>query len=1126
MINKATHKCKYFIGILILWSSALWADSTIQAANHDPVLSMADVIPATAECEDQISFIVRYIDEDGDLPAVHQIYIGQTPHDMFPAAGSDPRVGISYLFQIFGHELGGGCYDYFFYFEDGQGGFVIDPPSGRHSGPCVESSPDVLVTPLTIDMTSQSVSETANIQAVEYNSLKSIDLKDPNSEIGPVSTEYIIVRLKNEKVASFFGQRLGIENQRHGQWASVSTVFENDEVIEKVTEIRPFKAGAEKALKFGRGNKSVSAQLLAGTALSKETSETISAMVKEKIRPNGPMGLFYMKIRDGADPREVSLKLMDHKDVIYAHPSPVYQIEGVPNDSLYERMWNLNRIGMASAWDISGNTHGSVSVCVIDTGVRISHDDFVGRTANEVDVYGANGDAYGDTDTDNDDLNGHGTAVAGIIGAIRDNGVHIAGIAPVTIIPVNASSGGTRINNYIDGVYWGVDHGARVINMSFGEYKSGATQAELDAANYAEEHDVIVCAAAGNDDGNADNHYPSAIPYYISVAAVDDDDVRVTEPKWWWGSNFGDTVDICAPGQGNVGSNSDSILTLDRDSDTDWTNSFNGTSAATPHVSGLCALIAQANPSLTGLEIRGILESTAEDQIGDPSEDTEGWDPYHGHGLVNAFAALTEALGPTTRVVAISNEGCGDPLTVTSIIKERGSFWLSFEPIPPFDVAPNGVQHLTVRADLSGLVPNNYSDRLIIHSNDGDESPYPGGVQVNLTVVQQPEFETTTNAVTVPEGGSAGFQVRLNAQPLSTVSATVSRVSGDGDITVSSGTSLTFTTSNWSTYQPVTLTAAEDADVVNGVATIRVSASGIPDEDVTATESDDDTLIFETTTNAVTVPEGGSAGFQVRLNAQPLSTVSATVSRVSGDGDITVSSGTSLTFTTSNWSTYQPVTLTAAEDADVVNGVATIRVSASGIPDEDVTATESDDDTLIFETTTNAVTVPEGGSAGFQVRLNAQPLSTVSATVSRVSGDGDITVSSGTSLTFTTSNWSTYQPVTLTAAEDADVVNGVATIRVSASGIPDEDVTATESDDDTLIFETTTNAVTVPEGGSAGFQVRLNAQPLSTVSATVSRVSGDGDITVFIGNEFNLYDFELEYVSAGNADSCRGCRRS
>ena len=230
------------------------------------------------------------------------------------------------------------------------------------------------------------------------------------------------------------------------------------------------------------------------------------------------------------------------------------------------------------------------------------------------------------------------------------------------------------------------------------------------------------------------------------------------------------------------------------------------------------------------------------------------------------------------------------------------------------------------------------------------------------------------------------------------------------------------------------------------MATIRVSASGIPDEDVTATESDDDTLIFETTTNAVTVPEGGSAGFQVRLNAQPLSTVSATVSRVSGDGDITVSSGTSLTFTTSNWSTYQPVTLTAAEDADVVNGVATIRVSASGIPDEDVTATESDDDTLIFETTTNAVTVPEGGSAGFQVRLNAQPLSTVSATVSRVSGDGDITVSSGTSLTFTTSNWSTYQPVTLTAAEDADVVNGVATIRVSASGIPDKDVTATESE--------------------------------------------------------------------------------
>ena len=103
-----------------------------------------------------------------------------------------------------------------------------------------------------------------------------------------------------------------------------------------------------------------------------------------------------------------------------------------------------------------------------------------------------------------------------------------------------------------------------------------------------------------------------------------------------------------------------------------------------------------------------------------------------------------------------------------------------------------------------------------------------------------PAILTSADAVTVPEGGTATFQVKLNTAPVSPTTVTVSRVSGDTDITVQSGGSLVFNAANWNIYQTVTLGAAEDADTVNGSAVIRCSAPGLADKDVTATEQDND----------------------------------------------------------------------------------------------------------------------------------------------------------------------------------------------------------------------------------------------------------------------------------------------
>ena len=106
-----------------------------------------------------------------------------------------------------------------------------------------------------------------------------------------------------------------------------------------------------------------------------------------------------------------------------------------------------------------------------------------------------------------------------------------------------------------------------------------------------------------------------------------------------------------------------------------------------------------------------------------------------------------------------------------------------------------------------------------------------------------PAIETDVSAVDVPEGSTGGFQVRLSAQPASDVTVSVARVSGDSDISVQSGASLVFTTANWNAYQSVVLAAAEDADTTNGSATIRCSAAGLADKDVTATEIDNDATL-------------------------------------------------------------------------------------------------------------------------------------------------------------------------------------------------------------------------------------------------------------------------------------------
>jgi cellulose 1,4-beta-cellobiosidase len=142
-----------------------------------------------------------------------------------------------------------------------------------------------------------------------------------------------------------------------------------------------------------------------------------------------------------------------------------------------------------------------------------------------------------------------------------------------------------------------------------------------------------------------------------------------------------------------------------------------------------------------------------------------------------------------------------------------------------------------------------------------------------------PSVVTSASSVSVNEGGTATFTAKLSAAPTANVTVATTRSSGDTDLTVSSGGSLTFTPSNWNTAQTVTLAAAQDSDTTNGTAAFSVGGTGVTAATVNATEVDDDTTQTQSlvvTPAAVTVPEGGSATYTVKPAIQPSANLTVT----------------------------------------------------------------------------------------------------------------------------------------------------------------------------------------------------------------------------------------------------------
>jgi hypothetical protein len=306
---------------------------------------------------------------------------------------------------------------------------------------------------------------------------------------------------------------------------------------------------------------------------------------------------------------DLSLRVMDDPFTPVYLPLLMRDLPPYPDDTYYGNQWALEKVGAPQAWAQSKGR--GILVAVLDTGADLDHPDLASKVRTDIDW------DFVDDDAVAEDSHGHGTHVSGIVAAATDNGLGVAGMGwEATLLPLRVvGPGGADSVTLADAIYYAVDHGAGVINMSVGSQTVCPTIVQ-DAATYAHAQNVVLVAAAGNDGANAQS-FPANCYYVLGVAATTSGDTRASF------SNYGAHVAVAAPGSdiystamgGGYGARS-------------------GTSMAAPLVAGLAALVRARYPDYTATEVVSAILDNAVD-LGAAS-----WDPYYGCGRIDAARAL------------------------------------------------------------------------------------------------------------------------------------------------------------------------------------------------------------------------------------------------------------------------------------------------------------------------------------------------------------------------------------------------------------------------------------------------------------------------------------------------------
>lgn len=322
-----------------------------------------------------------------------------------------------------------------------------------------------------------------------------------------------------------------------------------------------------------------------------------------------------LKLPTGTNGDAKIAQLLKNPAVRYAEYNAVREILVDPNDEYYSEQWGLPKIGANAAWDMTqGN---SLVIAIIDTGVSPTHPDLAGHVLPGYNALQNNSNSQDDQ--------GHGTAMAGIAAALTNNGTGVAGVCwNCQILPVkvlNSRGQGTSAD-IVEGMYWAADNGARIISMSLGGPRG--TQAEQDAVNYIYSKNIPLFASSGNsgDEGNP-RMYPAAFDHVIAVGAT------TTQDRVASFSSFGDYVDIAAPGVNIVTTGWDGGDTYEMGS---------GTSPACPFVAATAALALSVWPELSVDQIEKLITGSAVDIL------TPGKDVYSGFGRLDTYKTVQNAV--------------------------------------------------------------------------------------------------------------------------------------------------------------------------------------------------------------------------------------------------------------------------------------------------------------------------------------------------------------------------------------------------------------------------------------------------------------------------------------------------
>ena len=375
-------------------------------------------------------------------------------------------------------------------------------------------------------------------------------------------------------------------------------------ILVEPLEPRTLLSGDDLFVRFAAGE-SASAQ--------RSVLEALGASVVTKY-PDGPELISPGK---GISAASAIQKLDTNPGVVYAAPDSTIHIAStpaLPNDTNFGQLWGLNNannvdIDAPEAWQVTIGTPSTI-VAVIDTGIDLNNPDFAGKIWTNPGNDAAEGypnDLHGwnfITNTPNvQDDDGHGTHVSAIIAAVGDNNYGVIGVDPkAQIMPLKFldANGNGSTSDAVSAIYFAVQHGAKVINASWGGVDSSAPLD--DAIAYANAHNVVFVTAAGNDGTNNDifPSFPASYrqPNELSVAAVDRNGNLASF------SDYGpSTVDLAAPGV-------DIISDVPTSIDPSGLQDLSGISMSTAYVSGVAALVSGLAPQLTAAQVVQRLDAT------------------------------------------------------------------------------------------------------------------------------------------------------------------------------------------------------------------------------------------------------------------------------------------------------------------------------------------------------------------------------------------------------------------------------------------------------------------------------------------------------------------------------------